>query len=82
MPMAGPLPSADGTPLPGAYVAAGLTGHGHPYAPVLGQLVAELMAHGAPSTLSLAPFDPRRYVGATHEPTWLEPFGGAAPIPR
>jgi glycine/D-amino acid oxidase-like deaminating enzyme len=82
MPMVGPLPAADGTPLPGAFVAAGLTGHGHPYAPILGKLVAELMADGRASTLSLAPFDPQRYAGATHAPTWLEPYGGAAPIPR
>lgn len=81
MPMAGPLPSADGTPLPGAHVIAGLTGHGHPYAPILGLLVAELVADGAARTLPLEPFDPRRYAGAAHAPTWLEPFGGA-PIPR
>jgi glycine/D-amino acid oxidase-like deaminating enzyme len=82
MPMVGPLPAADGTPLPGAYVAAGLTGHGHPYAPILGQLVVELMADGRATTLPLDPFDPQRYVGVTHEPTWLEPFGGTAPILR
>ncbi|MCC6617766.1 MAG: FAD-binding oxidoreductase [Chloroflexi bacterium] len=76
MPMAGPLPAADGTPLPGAFVAAGLTGHGHPYAPVLGMLMAELIDGGAARTLSLAPFDPRRYVGGSLEPTWLDPFQG------
>ncbi len=76
IPMAGPLPAADGTPLPGAFVAAGLTGHGHPYAPVLGMLVAELIAEGEARTLSLAPFDPARYVGAGHAPTWLDPFRG------
>jgi len=76
MPMAGPLPSADGTPLPGAFVAAGLTGHGHPYAPILGLLMAELIADGRARTLSLAPFDPRRYAGVAHAPTWLEPFQG------
>jgi sarcosine oxidase subunit beta len=83
MPMAGPLPAEDGTPLPGAYVAAGLTGHGHPYAPILGLLVAELISTGQARTLPLAPFDPRRYVGAAHAPTWLDPFqGGATPLPR
>ena len=82
MPMAGALPAGDGTPLPGAFVAAGLTGHGHPYAPILGLLVAELIAHGTATTLPLDPFDPRRYVGAAHEPTWLDPFQGTAPIPR
>lgn len=82
MPMAGPLPAADGTPVPGGYVAAGLTGHGHPYAPILGLLLAELISEGAARTLSLAPFDPTRYVGARHQPTWLEPFRGDAPIER
>ncbi len=76
IPMAGALPAADGTPLPGAFVACGLTGHGHPYAPILGLLLAELIADGRASTLSLAPFDPGRYVGTAHEPTWLGPFSG------
>ncbi|MDQ3690016.1 MAG: FAD-binding oxidoreductase [Chloroflexota bacterium] len=78
IPMAGPLPAEDGTPLPGAFVAAGLTGHGHPYAPVLGLLLAELIATGAARTLSLVPFDPARYVGVTHARTWLDPFLGSA----
>ena len=82
IPMAGPLPAADGTPLPGAYVVAGLTGHGHPYAPILGQLVAELIADGSAHTLPIDPFDPRRYAAGAHEPTWLVPFQGTAPIPR
>lgn len=79
MPMAGPLPAEDGTPLPGAFLAAGLTGHGHPYAPILGLLLAELMTDGHARTLSLAPFDPRRYVGRAHAPTWLDPFTGHSP---
>jgi len=82
IPMAGALPAEGGTPLPGAYIAAGLTGHGHPYAPILGLLMAELISGGEARTLSLAPFDPRRYVGAAHAPTWLEPFQGMATIPR
>jgi glycine/D-amino acid oxidase-like deaminating enzyme len=82
MPMAGPLPAEDGTLLPGAYVAAGLTGHGHPYAPILGRLTAELMSAGEARTLSLAPFAPSRYVGVAHAPTWLEPFGGRTPVFR
>jgi sarcosine oxidase subunit beta len=82
IPMAGPLPAEDGTPLPGAYVAAGLTGHGHPYAPILGLLMAELIGTGKARSLSLAPFDPGRYVGVTHAPTWLDPFQGTTPGPR
>jgi sarcosine oxidase subunit beta len=83
MPMAGPLPAEDGTPLPGAFVGAGLTGHGHPYAPVLGMLLAEAIATGRARTLSLAPFDPARYAGTSHAPTWLDPFSGSlTPIER
>jgi hypothetical protein len=47
-------------------------------------LLAELIAEGEARTLSLAPFDPARYVGVTHAPTWLDPFLGttATPIER
>jgi glycine/D-amino acid oxidase-like deaminating enzyme len=76
LPMAGSLPAEDGTPLPGAFVGAGLTGHGYPYAPVLGLLLAEMIALGEARSLSLAPFDPGRYIGTTHAPTWLDPFQG------
>jgi len=82
IPMAGPLPSESGQPLPGAFVAAGLTGHGHAYAPILGLLVAELISSGAARTMSLDPFDPRRYVGTTHRPSWLDPSDGPPRILR
>ena len=85
MPMAGPLPAEDGTPLQGAFVGAGLTGHGHAYAPVLGLLLSELIASGEARTLSLAPFDPARYSGVAHAPTWLDRFQGVTagrPIDR
>ena len=81
MPMAGPLLAEGGTEVPGAFVVAGLTGHGHPYAPVLGLLVAELIAEGDARTLPLAPFHPRRYAYARHAPTWLAPFAGAGVPP-
>lgn len=79
IPLAGPLCTADGTVVPGGYLACGLTGHGLPYAPILGLLLAELIADGAARTLPLDPFDPRRYAGRAHEPTWLGPFQGHAP---
>jgi glycine/D-amino acid oxidase-like deaminating enzyme len=82
IPMVGHLPAEDGTPIPGGYVACGLTGHGMPYAPIVGLLLAELMAGGRARTLSLEPFEPRRYVGVAHEPTWLEPFQGIGPLDR
>ena len=78
IPMVGPLPDADGTPLDAAYVACGLTGHGMPYAPVIGEMFADRIAGESSASLPLAPFDPRRYVGEGHAPTWLEPFGVAA----
>ncbi len=77
IPMAGGLPAADGTPVPGGYVVCGLTGHGLPYAPILGLLMAERIADGAPRTLPLDPFDPGRYTGTGHAPTWTEAFEGA-----
>ena len=81
IPMAGPLPGEGGLPVPGAFIGAGLAAHGHPYAPVLGLLLAELIEGGAARTLSLAPFDPARYVGMTHAPSWLDPFRGTATTP-
>ena len=63
IPMAGGLPSESGVPLPGGYVLAGLGDHGHALAPILGRLVAELIADGEARTLPLAPFDPARHVG-------------------
>ncbi len=79
VPMVGRLPAEDGTPLPGGYLACGLTGHGLPYAPVMGLLLAELISRGEAQTLSLAPFDPARYVGVRHEPTWFDSFRGELP---
>ena len=77
--MVGPLPAEDGTPVPGGYLACGLTGHGLPYAPIIALLVSELIAGGAARTLPLEPFDPARYVGVRHEPTWLASFVGEHP---
>lgn len=81
IPMAGRLPAADGTPVPGGFLACGLTGHGHPYAPVLGLLLAELIADGAAHSLPLEPFDPGRYVGVRHEATWMASFAPTPPAP-
>ncbi len=76
IPMAGPIPTADGTPLPGGYLVCGLTGHGLPYAPILGLLLAEQIADGAAHTLPLDPFEPGRYAGAGHAPSWTGAFAG------
>ncbi len=76
IPLAGRLCTADGEAIPGAYVACGLTGHGLPYAPILGVLLAELVTLGEARTLPLDPFDPRRYAVPRPTPTWLDPFQG------
>lgn len=80
IPLAGALCTPEGTLVPGAYMICGLTGHGLPYAPILGLLVAELIADGRASTLPLDPFDPRRYAGSPAQPTWLDPFAGHLPV--
>lgn len=60
VPILGPVPGLDGL-----VVAAGFSGHGFALSPIVGQLVAELIVEGAPST----PLD------ALH----LDRFAGAAP---
>lgn len=82
VPIAGVLRAAGGEPVPGAYVCCGLTGHGMPYAPILGLLLAEQLIHGEARSLSLTPFDMRRYQGNAHQPTWLEPFQGFVSLDR
>ncbi len=79
IPLAGRLCTEDGSIVPGAFMACGLTGHGLPYAPILGLLLAELIAEGEARTLPLAPFDPRRYAGRPVAPTWLASFQGLIP---
>jgi len=40
---------------PGLYVLAGFSGHGFMHGPIAGQLMAELIVHGAARTLDIAP---------------------------
>jgi hypothetical protein len=44
--------------------------------------LSELIATGRPQTLPIAPFDPMRYIGAAHPPTWLGSSQGNAALPR
>jgi glycine/D-amino acid oxidase-like deaminating enzyme len=74
IPMVGRLTDAAGTAIPGAYLACGFTGHGLPYAPIMGLLLAELIADGEARTLPLEPFSPARYAGGPKPPTWLAAF--------
>jgi sarcosine oxidase subunit beta len=74
IPMVGRLTDADGTAIPGGYLACGFTGHGLPYAPIMGLLLTELIASGEARTLPLEPFSPARYAGGPKQPTWLGAF--------
>jgi sarcosine oxidase subunit beta len=74
IPMVGRLTDAAGSPIPGGYLACGFTGHGLPYAPIMGLLLAELIAGAEGRTLSLEPFSPARYAGGPKPPTWLGAF--------
>jgi glycine/D-amino acid oxidase-like deaminating enzyme len=61
-PLVGPLPSR-----PGAWIAAGFSGHGFMMAPVIGKWLAEWMVRGQPS-VDLTPFDPDRFQAGQVEP--------------
>ena len=64
--------------VPGAYLGCGLTGHGLPYAPILGLLLAELIAEGAARTLPLDALRPASLRG----PHAGAHVAGAVPGPR
>jgi len=61
-PLIGPLPNR-----PGAWIAAGFSGHGFMMAPVIGQWLAEWMVRGK-SKVDLAPFAPDRFAAGQMEP--------------
>ena len=61
-PLVGPLPNR-----PGAWIAAGFSGHGFMMAPVIGKWLAEWMTRGR-STVDLSPFAPDRFRLGTTEP--------------
>ncbi len=61
-PLVGPLPNR-----PGAWIAAGFSGHGFMMAPVIGSWLAELMTRGR-SPVDLSPFAPDRFRLGKTEP--------------
>src|SRR6267143_5080116 len=61
-PLVGPLPNR-----PGAWIAAGFSGHGFMMAPVIGKRLAEWMIRSQPP-VDLAPFDPDRFGSGQTEP--------------
>jgi sarcosine oxidase subunit beta len=52
----GAAPGADGL-----YVVAGFSGHGFMHGPIAGQLMAEVIVHGAARTLDISPLAPDRF---------------------
>ena len=61
-PLVGPLPNR-----PGAWIAAGFSGHGFMMAPVIGKWLAEWMIRGTPE-VDLAAFAPDRFAAGRMEP--------------
>ncbi|TMD09354.1 MAG: FAD-binding oxidoreductase [Chloroflexi bacterium] len=61
-PLVGPLPNR-----PGAWIAAGFSGHGFMMAPVIGRWLAEWMIRGQPA-VDLAAFAPDRFAAGPSEP--------------
>jgi glycine/D-amino acid oxidase-like deaminating enzyme len=61
-PLVGPLPDR-----PGAWIAAGFSGHGFMMAPVIGSWLAEWMTRGQPP-VDLSPFAPNRFRLGETEP--------------
>jgi len=60
-PLVGPLPDR-----PGAWIAAGFSGHGFMMAPVIGKWLAEWMIRGQPA-VDLAAFAPDRFAAGLSE---------------
>lgn len=50
------MPILDETPVPGLYVAAGMSGHGFKLSPAVGRLMADLLTEGRSSLTDLAAF--------------------------
>jgi sarcosine oxidase subunit beta len=61
-PLVGPLPDR-----PGAWIAAGFSGHGFMMAPVIGKWLAEWLIHGR-SAVDLAAFAPDRFAAGEMQP--------------
>lgn len=54
--------------VPGLFTAAGFNGHGFKHAPVIGQLMAELVLDGRTSEFDVGPFSSRRFTDG--RPPW------------
>jgi glycine/D-amino acid oxidase-like deaminating enzyme len=67
------MPILDETPLPGLYVAAGMSGHGFKLAPAVGEMMAALVTGQAPP-VSLAPFRLARFAGSAVTGTFVSSY--------
>ena len=70
------MPILDESPLPGLYVATGMSGHGFKLAPAVGEMMAALVT-GARPPVSLAPFRRGRFDGAAAAGTFVSSYLGA-----
>jgi sarcosine oxidase subunit beta len=74
------MPILDESPLPGLYVAAGMSGHGFKLAPAVGEMMAALVT-GARPPVSLSPFRLGRFDGAAAAGTFVSSYLGAPEPP-
>ncbi len=69
------MPILDESPLPGFFVATGMSGHGFKLAPAIGQMMAALIT-GAPPPVSLAPFRLGRFASRASTGTFVASYLG------
>jgi glycine/D-amino acid oxidase-like deaminating enzyme len=69
------MPILDESPLPGLYVATGMSGHGFKLAPAVGEMMAALVT-GARPPVNLAPFRLGRFDGTAASSTFVSSYLG------
>jgi sarcosine oxidase, subunit beta len=69
------MPILDESPLPGLWIAAGMSGHGFKLAPAVGEMLAALITGGRPP-VSAVPFRLGRFAAATSSGTFVSSYLG------
>jgi glycine/D-amino acid oxidase-like deaminating enzyme len=67
------MPILDESPLPGFFIAAGMSGHGFKLAPAIGRMMSALIT-GAEPPVSLAPFRLGRFVSTSAAGTFVASY--------
>jgi glycine/D-amino acid oxidase-like deaminating enzyme len=69
------MPILDESPLPGLWIAAGMSGHGFKLAPAVGEMMAALIT-GACPPVSAAPFRLGRFAATATSGTFVSSYLG------